>query len=218
MELFFFDIETVGEYKDFAEFENNDERGSELFSNKYKKMGWDEKYDSVNDAYLDNAGIVTTYGKIVCISFGYIDDSGNDRISSFYGDDEKELVTKFNDLLKRIELKTFNLSGFRILYYDIIWLLHKLNKYDIKPANIITIHDKKPWDMRITDMADDWKGKFAWGFSFDEMAYELGVDSPKSDMKGSDVHYAYHEGRLEDIKKYCEKDIKACIDVSKKIY
>lgn len=218
MDLFFFDIETAGEYGDYYDFIDNDKRGSELFENKYNKMEWDKKYTSVNEAYLDNAGIIPTYGRIVCISFGYIDNDGNDRISSYYGDDEKDLVEKFNELLKRIETKNFNLSGFRILYFDIIWLLHKLNKYGIKPANIITIHDKKPWEMRVTDMSDDWKGKFAWSFSFDEMAYELGVESPKDNMKGSDVHVAFHDGRIDEVKTYCEKDIKACIEVSKKIY
>lgn len=218
MELFQWDIETVGQYKDFTDFEENDERGANLFKKKFSKMKWDKEYSSVNEAYLDNAGIIPTYGRIVCISFGYIDNDGNDKISSFYGDDERGIVNKFNELLKKIELKNFNLSGFRILYFDIPWLLHKLNKYGIEPANIIVTHNKKPWEMRITDMSDDWKGKFAWAFSFDEMCYELGVDSPKDNMNGSDVHVAFWNGQYEDIKTYCEKDVSTCIKVSKKIY
>ena len=141
MELFHFDIETAGYYKDFESFEKNDERGATLFKNKFKKMNWEEKYENVYDAYLDNAGIVPTYGRIVCISFGYLD-NGQERVSSFYGDDERDIVEKFNNLLKKIELKKFNLSGFRIAYFDIPWLLHKLNKYGIQPADIIVTHNK----------------------------------------------------------------------------
>jgi hypothetical protein len=182
MELFFFDIEVVGKYKDFNTFKINDERGSKLFEKKFEVMNWINKYDSIDDAYLKQAGIIPTYGKIICISFGYIDNDGEDRISSFCGDDEKEIVEKFNNLLKRIEKKSFNLSGFRILYYDIVFILHKLHKYGIEPANIIITHNKKPWEMRITDISDDWKGKFAWAFSFDEVTYELDITSPKDNM------------------------------------
>lgn len=217
MELFHFDIETTGQYKDFYEFEQQDEKGANLFRAKYNKMAWNEKYENIQEAYLDNAGIISTYGKIVCISFGYLD-KGQQRISSFYGDDEKDIVNKFNELLKKTETKSFNLSGFRILYFDIPWLLHKLYKYGIEPASIIITHDKKPWEMRVTDISDDWRGKFAWAYSFDEVCYQLGVESPKDNMNGSEVHVAYYQGRIEDIKRYCESDVRASIEVSELIY
>jgi predicted PolB exonuclease-like 3'-5' exonuclease len=217
-DLFMFDIETSGEYPDWETFKLNDERGSKLFEGKYNKMNWEEKYGSINEAYLDNAGIVSTYGRIVCISFGFLDDKGEKKIKSFYGDDEKDIVESFNNLLKKIETKSFNLSGFRINHFDIPWVLHKLHKYSIEPTNMIYMYDKKPWDMRITDMSDDWKQKFAWAFSFDEMCYELGVKSPKDNMNGSEVHKAYWNGEVEKIKEYCEKDVSSSIDCGLKIY
>jgi predicted PolB exonuclease-like 3'-5' exonuclease len=218
MELFHFDIETAGQWRDFDEFVDNDKRGSDLFKSKYEKMRWSEKYSSIDEAYLDNAGIISTYGRIVCISFGYIDNDDQKRISSFYGEDEFEIVNSFNNLLQKIEKKSFNLSGFRINHFDIPWILHKCHKYGIKPANIIYVYDKKPWDMRITDMSDDWKQKFAWAFSFDEMCYELGVDSPKQDMNGSEVHKSFWTGEIDKIKRYCESDVSSSIDVSLKLY
>lgn len=213
-----FDIETAGQYKDYDSFLDNDERGARLFLGKYEKMNWSEKYDDINAAYLDNAGIISTYGRIVCISFGFIDNEGVSKISSYYGDNEEEIVTSFNNLLKKIETKSFNLSGFRINHFDIPWVLHKLHKYSIEPANIIYLYDKKPWDVRVTDMSDDWKGKFAWAFSFDELAYELNIKSPKDVINGSQVHEYYWSGRVEDVKIYCEKDVEASIEVSKRIY
>ena len=218
MELFHFDIETAGQYKDYNTFLDSDERGAKLFMSKYEKMNWKDKYEDINEAYIENAGIISTYGRIVCISFGFTDNNGEKKISSFYGDDEQDIVNSFNNLLKKIETKSFNLSGFRINHFDIPWLLHKLHKYGIEPASIIYLYDKKPWDMRITDMSDDWKQKFAWAFSFDEMCYELGVKSPKDIINGSDVHKYYWSGRIEDIKTYCEKDVSSSIDASLKIY
>lgn len=218
MELFHFDIETCGYYPDYNTFLLEDERGAKLFESKFKKMGWESKYENVQTAYLESAGIISTYGKICCISFGYVDGSGAKQIRSFYGEDEREIVNNFNDLLKKIETKSFKLSGYRIMYFDIPFLLHKLHKYDIKPANIIYLYDKKPWDARIVDIADDWKQKFAWAFSFDEVCYELGVQSPKENMNGSEVHQYYHKGKLEDIKKYCEMDVSSSIDVGNILY
>ena len=217
MELFHFDIETAGQYKDYDTFLDTDERGAKLFLNKYEKMNWSEKYEDINEAYLENAGIISTYGRIVCISFGY-ESNGEKHIRSFYGDDERDIVESFNNLLKKIETKSYNLCGFRINHFDIPWVLHKLHKYGIEPANMIYLYDKKPWDLRMVDMSDDWKSKFAWAFSFDEMCYELGVQSPKDIINGSDVHKYYWSGRVEDVKTYCEKDVNSSIDASKKLY
>lgn len=50
-------------------------------------MKWEDKYGSIEEDYLDNAGIISTYGRIVCISFRFIDDKGEKKIRSFYGDD-----------------------------------------------------------------------------------------------------------------------------------
>ena len=217
MELFMFDIETVCEYKDYETFLSNDERGAKLFEGKWKKMGWDQKF-SLEDSYLDQGGIISTYGKICCISFGYIDDNNKSQVRSIYDEDECKIVENFNNLLKKIEKKNFKISGFRILHFDIVWILHKLHKYGIEPADIINIYNKKPWENRIVDMAEDWKGKFAYSYSFDEMVYELGVNSPKDNMNGSQVQEYFYSGRIEEIKEYCEKDVLACIEVSKIIY
>lgn len=218
MESLHFDIETAAQYKDFETFELNDQRGSELFRKKYSRMSsWLEKYQSVEEAYLEQAGIITTYGRIVCISFGFFHDNEK-RIKSYYGDDERDIVNSFNEMLKRIEKKNFNIVGFRILHFDIVYLLHKLHKYGIKPADIIYMYDKKPWDMRVIDMADDFKGRFAWPYSFDEVCYELDIESPKDKIDGSQVHKTYWGGDFELIKEYCEKDVSASLDMDRKIY
>lgn len=218
MDLFMFDIETACGYPDWKSFQLGDERGSNLFESKYHRMNWGEKYSSLEEAYKEQGGIISTYGRIVCISFGFTDDSGQSQIRSIYGEDEMEIVESFNNLLKKIEKKAFNLSGFRILHFDIPYVLHKLHKYQITPADIIKPYGKKPWEMRIVDMADDWRQKFAWSWSFDEMCYELGVDSPKDKINGGDVNDYFWSGRLEEIKEYCEKDVRACIEASKRIY
>lgn len=217
-ELFYFDIECTGQYKDYESFLLNDERGAELFNKKFKKMDWEDKYSSINDAYIEQSGIISTYGKIVCISYGYTNANGDAVITSAYGDDEKEVVYKFNEVLKKVETKNFDLCGYRILYFDIPWILHKLHKYGIEPANILYLYSTKPWEIRVVDIADDWKLRFAYTSTFDEVCYELGVESPKDAMDGSDVHKYYWSGRIEEIKTYCEKDVNSSIRVANLIY
>jgi len=217
IDIFMFDIETTSQYENIEEFKHNDNKGYNLFFKKFEKYNWCDKHGDIGKAYLEEGPIISTYGKIICISFGYID-NGQQRVSSFYGDDEKDIVNRFNELLRKIEKKNFKLGGYRILYFDIPWLLHKLYKYKIKPADIITLYNKKPWENRIVDISEDWKLRFAYAYSFDEVCYQLGVESPKDNMNGSEVHVAYYQGRIEDIKRYCESDVRASIEVSKLIY
>ena len=47
-DLFMFDIETCGQYKDYDSFLDNDERGARLFTSKYQKMNWQDKYSDIN--------------------------------------------------------------------------------------------------------------------------------------------------------------------------
>ena len=55
-DLFFFDIETCGVTATFNEFKTLDERGAALFESKYNKMGWEEKWGSIEEAWKENAG------------------------------------------------------------------------------------------------------------------------------------------------------------------
>lgn len=219
--LFYFDIETVGEYKDLLSLKENDNRGYELFLKKYNNNPWmQERHPNIEDAYLNYSPIFSTYGKIVCISFGYFHNNNPQGYSvlSIYGDNEIDILTKFKDLLEKVSNKRMLLSGYRIKSFDIPWVVHKMNKYQIEPPKIIDIYGKKPWEVMAYDLADEWKFQFKYYCSFDEVAYELGVDSPKDDIDGSEVHNVYwNEQNLIRIKNYCEKDVLSSMRVAEKM-
>lgn len=219
-DLFHFDIETCGSYPNFTEFKLNDQIGSELFEKKYEKMKWSEKYGSIEQAYLEQAGVISTFGRICCISYGFKHED-NSRITSSYGTDEEKILIDFKEVLERVEKKNYDICGFRIWYFDIPFILHKMHRHDITPPEILRIYDKKPWETRVRDISEDWRQKFAWSFSFDEVCYELGIESPKQDMNGSMVHemfWSHDPNNMEMIKTYCESDVRASIDVENKIY
>lgn len=219
--LFYFDIETAGEYKDLQSLKENDERGYDLFVKKYKNNQWmQEKYDNIEDAYVNYAPIFSTFGKIVCISFGYYHKKNQQGYSvlSIYGDNEFEILEQFQELLDKVSKRHMMLSGYRIKSFDIPWVIHKMNKYGIEPPKLVDVYGKKPWEIMAFDLADEWKQQFRYYVSFDEVAYELGVESPKDDMDGSMVHSTYWDGNgLTKIKTYCEKDVTTCLRVGEKM-
>lgn len=219
--LFYFDIETVGQYKDLNSLKQNDLRGYDLFLKKYENNPWlQDRNKNIENAYLNNAPVFSTFGKIVCISFGYYHDKTPQgyTISSICGHNEREIVIEFSELLNKVQKKGMFLSGYRIKSFDIPWLVHKLNKYNQQLPKLIDIYGKKPWELNVFDLADEWKQSFKYYVSFDEVAYELGVDSPKDDINGSDVHRVYWEDDdLNRIRVYCEKDVNTCLRVAEKM-
>jgi len=220
-DLFHFDIETAGNYPTWDEFELNDQRGADLFRKKYDNY-WIERYDTIEEAYTSLAPVVSTFGRICCISCGYWSgDEKRIRSSTSTTNDEKDILLDFKKTLEQIEVKNFDLTGFRIRYFDIPFVLHRMHKYDIKPPSILQIYDKKPWEMRVRDISDDWRQSFARAFSFDEVCYELDLESPKDEINGSEVHNEFWKQTpqsLERIKVYCEKDVSSSLDVERKMY
>jgi len=207
--LFYFDIETTSQYRSLTELKENDPYGYSIFIKKYTKS----KYfrgddDTPEESYLSQSPIYSAYGKILCISFGYFK-NGTPVINSIYGDDEKDIIINFNDLLHKVGKKQMMLSGYKSSSFDIPWIIHKLNKYDIEPCSLLNIYGMKPWDIKSIDLADEWKQRFSQYVPLEEVAYELDIVNPKNDMDGGMVHDVYweEEDGLERIKTYCESDV-----------
>ena len=104
--LLFLDIETVGAhpYANGLKFENEQlykvwkDSGYEYFKRHYPE---DSELTS-NDMFSKRAGLLAEFGKIVCISVGFVLENGDVKLDSFTGD-EKEILRKCSDLLERID-------------------------------------------------------------------------------------------------------------------
>lgn len=224
--LFYFDIETVGQYKDFETFKSENPRGAALFQKKYDNTQYMKENSScVDEAYLSNSALHPVYGKIICFSYGYFTDKNEKgyTISSYYSHNERELITKIVQMLDRVSLKPMLLSGYGINFFDVPYLVHKINKYDFKLPLILDNYDKKPWEIKTFDLSEKWKAGFKYYTSLDEVCYEMDIDSPKDDISGSEVHEVYWGGtywnddNLIRIKTYCEKDVYSSMLVGKKM-
>ena len=93
--ILFLDIETVPEVQHFSEL---DETKQTLWEHKSQ---YQRKDEFTAEEFYDRAGIWAEFGKIVCISVGYITFRGdikNFRVTSFYGE-EITILKDFKNLL-----------------------------------------------------------------------------------------------------------------------
>ena len=96
-DILFLDIETVPAA---ASYNALDQAFQRLWDKKSKQFRTEEQ--TAAEVY-DRAGIYAEFGKIICISVGLIKekDPFSFRLKSFFGDDEKALLTEFSEMLKK---------------------------------------------------------------------------------------------------------------------
>ena len=98
------DIETVPQY---PSYEDSSPEEQALWNRKAEFLKKGEE-DTASTLY-QRAGIYAEFGKIICISTGFLSIQHNERqfrIKSFYGDDEEELLTEFANMLTKFKNTT----------------------------------------------------------------------------------------------------------------
>lgn len=218
--VLFFDLETVGRASTYQDLEKENPRFASLWAT------WQDKYkdangeQSLNDVWENKAGLHAEYGKVVCASFGYYDMNMNMKITSFYGHDEREILTKCMGVMNNADKNGMYLGGHTIERFDIPFLWKRMLAMGLNPPNSISVWDKKPWDLKFFDICKVWSDG-AWKESFtslDTMSAIFDVETPKGALKGSMVHHSYwKENGIEDIKTYCEGDVRATMEVANKL-
>ncbi len=211
--ILFLDVETVSGH---AEFGDMPQGLQELWQTKAKQIYRNaEDMPDLPETYTEKAGIYAEFGKIVCISVGYvvIDDDGemHFRLKSYYGDDEAKLLTEFAELLDKTPRFAY-LCGHNIKEFDIPYICRRMALNLLPFPRKLQIHGKKPWELNyMLDTLELWKfGDRKNYTSLNLLCQVFGIPTPKSDMDGSQVGVAYWtQDRLEDIAIYCQKDVLA---------
>jgi len=212
--ILFLDIETVPQtysYKDI------DSKTKELFDSKVRfRLNDDTTYDEL---YERNAAIFAEFGKIVCVSVGFVRENNMERtirLKSYYHDDEKTLLTQFKGLLEDYYNSSFHLlCGHNAKEFDFPYLCRRMLIHGIKLPNILNISGKKPWEIKHIDTMELWKfGDFKSYTSLALLCHVFNIPTPKDDISGADVARVYYEEKdLERIARYCEKDVSALIQL-----
>lgn len=212
--ILFIDIETVSQYSGYQEM---DHRGQELWLRKHKVIQNRENSEeeaSPTDTYEQKAGIFAEFGKIICISVGYLqsDKDPEFRVKSFAGDDEKKILEDFSKLMNShfSNPKKDYMCGHNIREFDVPYLCRRMLVHGLEFPNLLDISGKKPWDLEyLLDTMQLWKfGDFKNYTSLNLLAYLHGIPSPKDDIDGSQVGSVYYnDDGLDRITAYCEKDV-----------
>lgn len=208
-DVLFLDIETVpGSHA----YEMLDSPFQVLWEKKSRQFRTPEQ--TAGDVY-ERAGIYSEFGKIICISVGLIKEMNpcGFRLKSFYGHDEKVLLSEFSDMLSKFcrSHKDALLCAHNGKEFDFPYIARRMIINGIIIPEILDNAGKKPWEIKLLDTMDLWKfGDYKNYTSLDLLTAVLGIPTPKDDIDGSMVAGIYYgEKDLERIVRYCEKDVLA---------
>lgn len=207
--ILFLDIETVSQAETYNHLDNE---WKELWDHKAKSFSRGGEAESGEDLY-HRAGIYAEFGKIICISCGCIQGSGEEKrlmIKSFSGDNETKLLAEFAQWIQPWCGNSEKLlCAHNGKEFDYPYLCRRMVINGIEIPEILKISGRKPWEVRHLDTMELWKfGDYKNFTSLKLLAKVLGVPSPKDDIDGSMVNSVYWIDKdLERIVEYCQKDV-----------
>ena len=212
--LIVIDIETASVS---ALFSGMDERWQDLWQEKTMRIVPEGLTPA--DFYPMRAGVMAEFSKIICISIGYFikEQHLKMRVKSFYGEDEKKILTEFLQTVTKIESlnNKWCFAGHNIKEFDIPFICRRLLINGIPVPGYLDFQNMKPWETNIVDTFQYWRfGDYKNYTSLKLLAAAMGLPSPKDDIDGSMVGDLYHNGTAEErglnlkrIAAYCQKDV-----------
>ena len=213
--ILFLDIETVPQH---PSFELMPMEWKELWTRKAEILLRNRENETTESIY-PRAGIYAEFGKIICISCGILQGSGEHMkliIKSFWGDQEQILLYEFAETLRKwASSDPRYLCAHNGKEFDFPYLCRRLIINRIPIPTILDTTGKKPWEVCHLDTMDLWKfGDFKSYTSLNLLALALGVPTPKDDIDGSRVWEVYwKEKNLDRIVSYCQKDVITVVQV-----
>lgn len=207
--ILFLDIETVAQQPEFSHLSDDFKAHWE------RKAGFIAKDNESPEEIYDRAGIYAEFGKIVCISVGFINiENGIKtlRLKSYFDDDEKVLLVDFFELLnKHYNGSDYLLCAHNGKEFDFPYIARRALVNGIEIPEILDLAGKKPWEVNHLDTLQLWKfGDYKHYTSLPLLTTIFGIPTPKDDIDGSMVNSVYWKDKdLKRIAIYCEKDVVA---------
>jgi hypothetical protein len=203
------DIETVSVNKDF---DTLDSHWQYLWGEKVSRLL--PENTSLADYYLQRAGVMAEFAKVICISIGYFkrEEGGLQfRIKSFFEAEELDLLQHFMQVVQQFGegRKNWIFAGHNLKEFDIPFLCRRLMVNGLAIPSFLDFQNRKPWETNLVDTFQYWRfGDYKNYTSLQLLAAVLNIPSPKDDIDGSQVGHVYWvEKDLQRIVVYCQKDI-----------
>lgn len=198
MNILYFDIETVP---------CSEEDKEKFFQILRSKNGNSEKTE---DEIRRNMSFAGEYGKICCI--GVIkENSQGILLKEVFSGSEEEILTKFWEAGRDVD----RFVGHNIFEFDFPFIYKRSILNGVRPRELsfaryrnTPIYDTiKEWDL--------WS--YGRGQSLDTLSKIMGFPTSKDEMDGSMVWDYFQDGKIEEICKYCMKDVELTRKVYKKM-
>lgn len=185
-------------------------------------------YLKSDEFYLKRAGLYPEYGKIICISFGCWSFEKNDwfigtiALGDNFKTEEEILENLFcyleacNDKIQKNLGIPMYICGHCISTFDIPYVIRRSFINGVNPSPLLYKVGDKDWNQRMIDTINVWRGGSKNGDNtLKTITTVLGLPSPKDDLTGKEMtSFYYDEGfDMDRVITYCEKDVKALIDI-----
>lgn len=217
--ILFLDIETVSGKSEIDEIPERlqtlwKKKSRRFLSPELKNLPTEEV--DWNEVYKERAAILAEFGKIICISVGFLVPGESEnyimRVKSFAGDDEQAILSDFSQLVEDSfsDRKFQYLCGHNVREFDLPYIGRRLLIHNMPLPDALNFQGKKPWELKhIIDTLELWKfGDYKHYTSLDLLAAIFDIPSPKEDIDGSQVGKVYWvDNDLDRISRYCERDV-----------
>ncbi len=215
--ILFLDIETVPISYEFGALE---EKTKQLWDKKTKYL--QERDRLTAEEVYEKAGIYAEFGKIICISVGFlvqVKGEAQIRLKSFANKNEKLLLQEFIDLLNSYyNHESYILCAHNGKEFDYPYISRRLLINELKLPKLLNNAGKKPWEINNIDTLELWKfGDYKHYTSLELLTHIFDIPTPKDDIDGSQVAKIFYEDDdLDRIINYCEKDVVAMMQLFRK--
>lgn len=195
----FFDIETLPAHENYRN----------IYLELKKKKSKKDDAKSVDDEDLYHASSFDgAFGRICCI--GYIKEDGKISKDVLCGE-EKEVLKKFWEIARDVDL----FIGHNIWSFDLPFIFKRSIILGVKPRFDISFARYRNQPIFDTMVVWDlWNMERGKQVSLNALAHAFGFPTSKDEMDGSQVWSYFQAGKVEDICKYCMKDV----ELTRKVY
>jgi len=162
------------------------------------------------------ASIHGDFGKIICISLGYVGDNDDIRLKSLSGDNETELLSEFNKIIEKHSGIYIHYNG---LNFDIPFIIQRMSYHGIAPASrYFTNLRRYSTEPHFDIMMQYYNWDLSRALPLGILAELQGLPSPKEELSGDKVFAAYQKGEWDRIVRYCEFDTATTLNLWRKLF
>lgn len=188
-----------------------------LFDKKNSEFS-QEKFDE----FLQKTNFDGAFGRILCIGYAVDDESPQ----NFYNEDnEKKTLREFWDLVNAISLTPRNAQypdygvqfiGHNVMDFDLRFIYQRSIVLGVQPSYELNFARYRNYP--IFDTMKEWVKWSNTSVGLEYLALALGIPSPKDEgIDGSQVAEFYKNGKIEDILKYCQRDVQTTREIYRKM-